>query len=121
MTQEDCIFGIIEKASYEESLKEVIDKQKKETIEFLVSTKIFGNFDTQLLIKIFSNFVLEKIEKNSNLIEEGNKPFFIYFIKTGDFEINIKNSIIEINKKIHYLGGDNGNDIQDQDLRFKSI
>ena len=100
----------------------MIDKQKKETIDFLVSTKIFNNFDPQSLIKIFPNFIFERIDKNSFLFKEGQEPMFIYFVKSGEFEISMKNSMIEINKKIAYLEGMSENYIQEEDVyRYKCI
>ena len=106
---------MIEKSNYEEGLKEVIDKQKKNTIDFLLSTKVFINFDPQSLVKIFPNFIFEKIVKNTIIILEDQEPMYIYFIKSGEFEITINNSIAIVNKKLAVFGGAQENDVQEEE------
>ena len=110
ITIEDCIFGVIDKEAFDEGIKEVLEKHTIKEINFILSTKIFNELDSNQLIKSFNNnFVLEHCEKNYILIKNNEEPKFTYLIKTGEFEVSIKSSLIHINKIIEYFGGVNLN------------
>ena len=104
ITIEECHLGILEKKEYEDILKDIYEKQKKLSINYLISNDIFLGCDKILFSKkIFSCFIKEKYHQNHSLLVE-NKIFdSIYFIKKGEFKVSCHKTIKEIEEIIKYF------------------
>ena len=71
--------------------------------------------------KSFNNFSFEQCEKNYIIIKEADDPIFNYLIKSGEFEVSIKCSLIELNTIINYFGGVNLNEKEEEYYLMKNI
>ena len=95
----------IEKKSYEEHIKDTVDRVKKKTIGFILSFFIFRCCDiANYIIQSIKNFKYEKINRNEFLIKENTKNDSLYFIKSGKFEITKVISTYELNDLLKYYG-----------------
>jgi CRP-like cAMP-binding protein len=117
IASEDTDLGVINKKSYLECLKDITDQVRKKNVAFLVSTKLFENVNKVFFQKFLNNFSIQKISRNSKIIEEGEKPESIYIIKEGEFEVYTKKSTLMLTDIIQGLGGkvNNFQDIFDMD------
>ena len=105
ITNEHSDFGTLDKVSFDLSLKEINEKEKKDIVDFFLSTKIFYLFNRKIFEnKIYHLFVLKKISKNEKLYLQGHEIKNIYIIKKGDFEITKTNSLIEFKDYYDYFG-----------------
>ena len=105
ITNEDTDLGTIEKVDFDLSLKEVNEREKKEMVDFFLSTKIFYLFNRKIFeIKMFHLFVLKKINRNEKLYIQGDETKHIFIIKKGEFELTARNSLVEFNGYYEYFG-----------------
>ena len=101
ISSKNCHLGLINKKSYDYSLKFGIEKQRRQRINFILSLDIFNNMSYfNLNKKYYNDFVLENYEKGHKILEQFNDINNIYIIKEGDFDITSKMSLNDINLTI---------------------
>lgn len=85
--------AILYKSTYNLCLAAGEEKNRRNGILFVLSTKLFSQVSYDYMDKkFFNNFTNRKIEKGTLLIEENEKPKRICLLKEGVFEVSIKNS-----------------------------
>ena len=77
---------------------------KYSAIKQLKTVQIFKNFTDKKYEEILQKFKIEKIEKNHNLITEGEEGNKFYIIKKGLFDIYIGGKYIRTMNENEYLG-----------------
>ena len=84
---------VVEKAA-------VIDRK----IQFLNSNFIFGKINQKKFEKrYFGLFICNNYKKGDIIFNEGDKPYYVYFIEQGDVELFSSKNIFEFQKVIDYL------------------
>jgi CRP-like cAMP-binding protein len=114
ITSEDTHLGVLNKKTFQECMKDVVDQDKKSNINFLVSTQLFCNINKMFFQKqLYNGFSLnDKLTRHSKLMIEGDKPGHIFIIKEGEFEVVMKKSTLQINDMITVMGGKHKTDYQ---------
>ncbi len=121
VTEEVCHFGTIDKKSYESCLKELNEKEKKNNINFLLSNSIFSDSNkSEFMNNNYNLFVKSKVSIHDKIISEDTVPKSIFFIKSGEFQITLNKSIIEIDEYLKSFGIEIKKEEYYQDL-MKSI
>ena len=101
ISSKNCHLGLINKKSYDYSLKFGIEKQRRQRINFILSVDIFNNMSYfNLNKKYYNDFVLENYDKGKKILEQFNDISNIYIIKEGDFDVTSKMSLNDINLTI---------------------
>lgn len=105
---ENTHLGVLNKESYEDCIKDVNEKVKKLSSNFLLSLPIYKNLNPSLFLKNFFHlFVLRKVNWHEKLFVEGKEPESVFIIKEGEFELNTKISNKEINHLVKdFCNGD---------------
>jgi CRP-like cAMP-binding protein len=115
ITSEDTHLGVMNKKTFHECMKDIVDQDKKSNINFLISTQLFSNINKMFFQKqLYNGFSLnDKLIRHSKIMIEGEKPEYIYIIKEGEFEVVTRKSTLQINDMITALGGNkNKNDYE---------
>ena len=102
-------YSLIAKCKTEDILKNlnysfIEYAEKYSVIEQLKKVPIFKNFTEKKFEDILHKIKTEKIEKNNNLITEGEEGNKFYIIKKGLFSINIGGKYIRTMNPNEYLG-----------------
>ena len=97
-----CEMGVLNKKSYDICIKNVTEKQRRQTINLLLSFPIFKGLNYYTINKkYFNNFILCFFNKGNKIIQQFDFVNNVFLIKEGNFDISIKisyNEIIEIIK-----------------------
>lgn len=94
----------IQKNVYDSFLKDAVDKGKKSNINFLLSSKLFDNYNKQYFQNKFLNFFDFRKCRMGDLIARQDEKFeYIIFIKEGTFEMTCERSLNDLNKLIEIL------------------
>jgi len=87
---------------YNDILKEISEKSRREKMNFLLGLALFKNNDKYNNLRTFTNYFKQKICKYKEILYYENSPYekknFIYFIQRGEFETKANKSISEIDK-----------------------
>ena len=111
--EDECYFGIISRENFNSIIKEHQWKKRKNNVNFLLSFAIFKGMNWNYFeSKIFNFFSFQTLTQGSTLINEGDQFERIYFVKEGQFELNISLTLNEIANIIH---------TKQQKLRLKPI
>ena len=98
---EQTYLGTMDRYGYTECIRDLTDKIKKENLNFILSHNIFEKANRTIFIRSFySFFILRKFSRGDKIMVEGMPQEYIYIIKSGEFVIHMKKSIIEINEFI---------------------
>jgi CRP-like cAMP-binding protein len=108
-----------------DSIQEANFNSKKSNLLVILNNPIFESLNTNTknsYQKHMANiFTTRKVEKGEYIMREGEVITNIYFIKTGQYEININKNILEINELIKYFGGNVDDDKTNYELLFENI
>jgi hypothetical protein len=105
----------LDKTSFDISLKQVKEKQKKQGIDFFLSTQIFHHFNRKLFEnRMFHFFIFRNIVRNERIIQQGDAIQYVYFIKKGDYEVTTRYSLSEINEFYEHFGEKKKNTILEE-------
>jgi len=86
----------ISKKQYEEVLKEVVNRVKKNNINLLLSfIDIFNCFTSDTFIH-YKHFGYNDAILNTKLLVEGQPSTFVYFLTEGEYEVTFNKSFYEI-------------------------
>ena len=100
---------VVEKAA-------VIDRK----IQFLNSNFIFGKINQKKFEKrYFGWFICNNYKKGDIIFNEGDKPYYVYFIEQGDVELFSSKNIFEFQKVIDYLEKERKNFLKNKILEEK--
>ncbi len=98
-----CEMGVLNKKSYDICIKNVSEKQRRQTINLLLSFPIFKGLNYYTINKkYFNNFILCFFNKGNKIIQQFDFVNNVFLIKEGNFDISIKISYNEIIELIKY-------------------
>ena len=102
ITLEDTDFGYYNMILFDDNLKEISEKTRKEKMKFLLSLTLFKNNDQYNNLRNYTNYFKRKICKYKDILYFENdsyeKNHFIYFIQKGEFETKSNKSLYEIDQ-----------------------
>jgi len=102
ITLEDTDFGYYNMILFNDNLKEISEKTRKEKMKFLLSLTLFKNNDQYNNLRNYTNYFKRKICKYKDILYFENdsyeKNHFIYFIQKGEFETKSNKSLYEIDQ-----------------------
>lgn len=95
------ICAVLSKEDYLKASELEEDRKNHEKTEFLHKIPVFANSTKASLLKLASNFQVQKYTKNQIVYREDLPADSIYFIESGDFQVSkcqdtIKKKIIEV-------------------------
>lgn len=103
ITESGCHFGLLNKQSFNNSIKTAADKFKFKFIVFILSTPLFNGFSNKLLqMKYINSFVNEKVIKNSIVIYENERSDHLIILKEGYYEMSMRRSLNDLGDIIDY-------------------
>jgi len=106
ITSEETDLGVLDYSSYEECIKDSIEKVARANMNFIMNTQIFINVNKILFNKYYQqNFVSRRYTRGNKLIKEGDRMSNIFFLKSGEYELTINLNLLELSKVIIGLGG----------------
>ena len=104
IVSEDTHFAVLFKNNYDLCIKEVYASVKKQNTNIIMSSQIFNYFNKAYFENhFFHQFKLSKSYKNEKIINEGSNADYICFIKCGEFNVSMDNSIVEMNQIILHI------------------
>ena len=110
ITLEDSYFGIIKKDIYQACIRDTLEKIRRGNIETIYNTKLFYDYSKELFkIYIFNNFKGVVINRGKYLFYQGEERKEIYFIKSGEFKVDVFCSCKDLSEIIDNFGGDSYN------------
>ena len=116
ITVEDCFFGIIKKDIYQVCIRDTLERIRRFNMETIYTTNLFNDYSKELFkVYIFNNFKNVSISRGKELFNQGDERKEIFFIKSGEFKIELFSSCEELNSIIDSFGGDSYN----RDLKHK--
>ena len=90
ITLEDSYFGIIKKDIYQACIRDTLERIRRNNIETIYNTKLFYDYSKELFkIYIFNNFKGVVINRGKYLFYQGEERKEIYFIKSGEFKVDV--------------------------------
>lgn len=96
---EETIFGVVSKGIFEKYLREYHEKIRKNRISAILSTDLFQDIKFETFNNNYFNlFKYFQLKQGEFLFEQGQKRKDIFFLKSGEIEINIKSSFPEISE-----------------------
>ena len=103
ITSSDCHFGVLNKKTFNNSLKMGAQKHMKETLQFFIENPIFNGIPEGLFYsKYYTNLSKDTIVKGKKIINQGEKPEQITLLQTGCFEITSRMSLCDLTKLMLY-------------------
>jgi CRP-like cAMP-binding protein len=126
VSDSDCHFGMIMKNFYVKSIQDTNTKLKKNNLTFIMATPFFQGITNKsslyqfqkMCVNLFTN---RKIERKEFLIKENEEPISIFFLKSGQFEICMNKSVMEINELIRYFGGHLDDDLNEYEVIYEDV
>jgi CRP-like cAMP-binding protein len=120
----DCHFGMILKGFYVKSIQDTNTKFKKNNLAFIMGTPFFQGVTNKSSLYHFQKmcvnaFTNRKIDRKDYLIKENEEPISVFFIKSGQFEICMNKSVMEINELIRYFGGHLEDDLNEYEVMYE--
>lgn len=106
ISNEDCLLGSISKGVYDNCIKDIQDRIRKDNINVILSNEILSGIKYETFEKeYFNRFVERKFIQGTMIFEQNEQRKEILFLKTGEIEISTKMSMNELNSLIVYKGG----------------
>ena len=97
----NCVFGTLSRDVYNNCLRDVEFRRRRNNIKFIHSFPIFQEIKWDIFENKFFNFFKREIIKHGQtIIKQGNIGDKIYFIKEGQYQIN---SLISLNEMTEIL------------------
>ena len=103
ITSSECHFGVLNKKTFNNSIKMGAQKHMKETLQFFIENPIFNGIPEGLFYsKYYKNLSKDTIVKGKKIIIQGEKPEQIILLQTGCFEIKARMSLCDLTKLMLY-------------------
>ena len=103
ITSSDCHFGVLNKKTFNNSIKMGAQKHMKETIQFFIEIPIFNGIPESVFYnKYYTNLSKDIIVKGKNVINQGEKPEHITLLQTGSFGLTTQMSLYDLTRLILY-------------------
>ena len=116
ITVKQSFFGTIKKDIYQVCIRDALERVRRYNMETIYNTNIFNDYSKELFkVYIFNHFKACSIQRGKYLFKQGDEREEIYFIKTGEFKVDLFSSCEELNDIIDSFGGDSYN----RDLKIK--
>ena len=116
ITVKESFFGTIKKDIYQVCIRDALERVRRFNIETIYNTNIFTDYSKELFkVYIFNHFKAVSIPRGKYLFKQGDEREEIYFIKSGEFKVDLISSCEELNNIIDSFGGDSYN----RDLKIK--
>ena len=94
---EECHCGVLNKKSYNNSLKNSAEKNLRDILEFIVDLPLFKGIQPVLFLrKYFTNLSRNHCFKNYKIMAQGEQPEYLALLKTGQYTISTYNSLFTI-------------------------
>jgi len=103
ITSEDCHLGVIDKKDYEYIIKEGIQIELEQNIHTLLTFDILCELSRTSMHFYYNNFAKLNLKLGDKLVNEGDNPTNIYLIDKGEFSLNFKKSLSDIDLIIKIL------------------
>jgi len=105
IVDEDTHFGIINKNTFDTYLREISLNEHFKDQKFLLTSKVFLNVNSFIFKRSYYDlFKKFKIRKNDMLVEEYVDTEYMYFLKSGEYEISIKMNLLQLNDLLKTMG-----------------
>ena len=105
---QNCYFGILNKENYDNCIKNLQEKCRKDEIEMLLSNNIFNGIDPISFEKNYYNYFTKiKLKRQEILFENGEDFYNYYFVFKGEIEIESYLSLYNLNYISKKLSGKN--------------
>ena len=104
ITSTDCHFAVLNKKTFNNSIKIGAQKHMKETLQFFTEIPIFNGIPESVFYnKYYTNLSKDTIVKGKNIINQGEKPDHITLLQTGSFGLTTQISLYDLTRLIlHY-------------------
>ena len=101
----NSLFGVLKRNDYKLTIKKYLKKIKRNSITFILNSKLFENISVPIFSKVYWNY-FTKINsfKGDYLFKEGDIGDKIYFLYEGEIELKTKLNLKRINLLISYFG-----------------
>ena len=103
ITSSDCHFAVLNKKTFNNSIKIGAQKHMKETLQFFLDIPIFSGIpESAFYNKYYTNLSKEIIVKGKNVINQGEKPDHITLLQTGSYGLTTRMSLYDLTRLILY-------------------
>lgn len=107
ITNKDTYVGVLTKMSFDLCFLDISEHFKNNLHSLILGSKLLKRLDSKIFkISYFSLFFHEINQKNAKILIQDQPNDYIYLIKTGDYEVSMKKSIIDMNFIIKHFGVD---------------
>ena len=94
IASEDSFLGSLHKDVYQICIKDAQEKHRKQNIEYVLSQKMFSNFNADIFERYYFNFFKSvHAGRGHYLFSQGSKPTEVYFIFDGEVSFQSKMSL----------------------------
>ena len=95
------------KDDYQKTLLDLTEKHKKAVTSLFIKNPIFKMIEKKkFLLKYYNLFTFHSLDYREILIKEKEVSKYVYFIKSGDYEVSINNNLLHIHDVIKWLEGE---------------
>jgi CRP-like cAMP-binding protein len=106
ITLEECSMCYLDKNAYEKSLLEMNEKHQRTLINYFLKNPVFKGIDKKKFhMKYFNLLTLQKLNFREKLIQENEEGKYVYFLKSGEYEISFKKTLLETEDFIKLFEG----------------
>jgi hypothetical protein len=103
ITTEDSHFAVLNKKTFNNSIKMGAQKHMKETLQFFIEIPIFNGIPEGVFYnKYYTNLSKDIIVKGKNVINQGEKPDHITLLQTGSYGLTTQMSLYDLTRLILY-------------------
>ena len=103
ITTEDSHFVVLNKKTFNNSIKMGAQKHMKETLQFFIEIPIFNGIPEGVFYnKYYTNLSKDIIVKGKNVINQGEKPDHITLLQTGSYGLTTQMSLYDLTRLILY-------------------
>ena len=105
ITTKETYVAVLSTKSYELCFQKICEQYKNKKNSSILMSRLLIGLDLKLFrISYFSLFFHEVVKKNTKILIQDHPNDYIYLINSGDFEVSMNKSIMDINFIIKYFG-----------------
>jgi len=103
ITSSDSHFAVLNKKTFNNSIKMGAQRHMKETLQFFIEIPIFNGIPEGVFYnKYYTNLSKEIIVKGKNVINQGEKPDHITLLQTGSYGLTTQITLYDLTRLILY-------------------